>query len=408
MANRTIFILLFIVIFSVSIEAKNILKSISLESGKVALHFKKEIRGKDFRATAAKSKAVTKYVFDFKNCYLGGGAKSLYNLKGSLKSIRVAQYKKDTVRVVIDSKKSYNVKYYQKNSPTFYITVPKGVSLIKKSSNKKSRESVKKSNLKSSPKELFNYVNGDEGSSSASSEKYSVNLKHNYTIMVDAGHGGKDSGTCWGSEKEKKIVLAIAKRVYRKLRTLGFKVKMTRTRDHYITLNGRIKRANRDNADLFISIHANAVSDKSRVNVARGVETYFLQNTRNARAKRVAAKENAAMLKSMDSTTKAVLINTVFTGPKIQLSHRLGLDVQKEILKSLRARYKGVKDGGVRGAPFYVLVGAEMPAILVEVGYLSNPKERDMLRSAKYQNRLAEGIVRGVINYLKNREREME
>ena len=133
-----------------------------------------------------------------------------------------------------------------------------------------------------------------------------------------------------------------------------------------------------------------------------------MQTTRNARAKRVAAKENREILKGKDSATKRVLLNAVFTGPKIALSNRLAIDVQKHMLANLRAHFRGVKDGGVRGAPFYVLVGAEMPAILIEVGYLSNPKERAKLYSPLYQQLQAKGIVEGIVSYLKIREREME
>jgi N-acetylmuramoyl-L-alanine amidase len=183
---------------------------------------------------------------------------------------------------------------------------------------------------------------------------------------------------------------------------------MTRYKDYHVSLRGRIKKANKAKADLFVSIHANSTPNKSRVYKAYGLETYFLQTTRNARAKRVAAKENADLLKSMDSTTKQVLLNTVFTGPKIQLSNRLAIDVHRAVLNSLRAKYKGVKDNGVRGAPFYVLVGAEMPAILIEVGYLSNPKERKRLYNRDYQERIAKGIVEGIVNYLRIRERELE
>ena len=263
---------------------------------------------------------------------------------------------------------------------------------------------------KTSPKELFSFVSKESVGNAAKiiETPYSANLKHRYTIMVDAGHGGKDSGTYWHGYKEKNLVLSIAKKVVNRLKNLGFNVKMTRHDDRFISLGGRIRKANRAKADLFISIHANSISNKKRVNIAKGIETYFLQTTRNARAKRVAAKENREILKGKDSATKRVLLNAVFTGPKIALSNRLAIDVQKHMLANLRAHFRGVKDGGVRGAPFYVLVGAEMPAILIEVGYLSNPKERAKLYSPLYQQLQAKGIVEGIVSYLKIREREME
>ena len=398
MVSRFFLTLTFFFIFNSTLNAKNILERVVIRGDTLALEFKDTLKKNDFKASAIKKKGLTKYFFDFKNCYLNRRVKSFLHLKGNVKSIRFGQYKKSIVRVVIDSKKSYKVKYYQKEKPVFFITLPNKVNIKNKIEAKNS-----------SPKELFSYVNDDSNSKIKLIETpYSANLKHNYTIMIDPGHGGKDSGTMWGGIKEKTVVLKIARRVYQKLRTFGFKVKMTRYKDYYVTLKGRIKKANKINADLFISIHANATSKKSRIKIAHGIETYFLQNTRNARAKRVAAKENAELLKSMDRTTKQVLLNTVFTGPKIQLSNRLGIDVQRAILSYLKTTYKGIKGNGVRGAPFYVLVGAEMPAILIEVGYLSNPKERKKLLDANYQDKIAAGIVRGIINYLKIREAELE
>jgi N-acetylmuramoyl-L-alanine amidase len=403
MVNRFFFVIFLIFISLNSIEAKNILKRAKIDNSTLALEFKKSLKKSDIRASAIKNSNKIKYVFDFKNCYLNRRVNSLLNLKGDVKSIRIAQFKKDTVRVVIDSKKEYKVRFYQKDRPIFYITLPSKVTIPQKKVNK----SVAKTK-KSSPKELFSYVDNISESVKLIQTPYSANLKHNYTIMIDPGHGGIKPGTMWAGYKEKTLVLQIAKRVYKKLKNLGFRVKMTRYRDSHISLRGRIEKANKADADVFVSIHANSIPNKSRINKAYGIETYYLQTTRNARAKRVAAKENADLLKSMDKTTKQVLLNTVFTGPKIQLSNRLAIDIQRGVLNSLKAKYRGIKDNGVRGAPFYVLVGAEMPAILIEVGYMSNPKERKRLFNPDYQERIANGIVKGIIRYLKNRERELE
>ncbi|HHB51648.1 MAG TPA: N-acetylmuramoyl-L-alanine amidase [Saprospiraceae bacterium] len=129
---------------------------------------------------------------------------------------------------------------------------------------------------------------------------------------------------------------------------------------------------------------------------------------RDKRAKRVAARENRQLLQGEDIATKRMFINVVFTGPKIELSKRLAIDVQRNIISSLRGSYDYIRDGGARGAPYYVLVGAQMPAVLVETGYLSNPKERKRLLDPNYQDKLAVGIVNGIISYLKNRERELD
>jgi N-acetylmuramoyl-L-alanine amidase len=414
MVSKFIFLIAIFVASITTLEAANLLKRVSVDGSTLALEFKESLKNGSFKASAIKKKGITKYFFDFKDCYLDRKVKRVLKLKGNVKSVRVGQYKKSIVRVVIDSKKSYKVNYHQKDKPIFYISLPTKSSVIVKKSTKKSvkkniKKSTKKSSNKSSAKELFSFVNNDIDTSIKLVETpYSANLKHSYTIMLDPGHGGKKPGTMWAGLKEKDLVLQISKRVYRRLKNLGFKVKMTRYRDKHISLRNRIKKANKAKADLFVSIHANSTPNKNRIYKAYGVETYFLQTTRNAKAKRVAAKENADLLKSMDSTTKQVLLNTVFTGSKIQLSNRLAIDVQREILGSLKSAYKGIKGNGVRGAPFYVLVGAQMPAILVEVGYMSNPKERKRLYIANYQERIAIGIVKGIINYLKIRERELE
>ena len=406
MVNRFFFVIAVFITLIDIVEASNVLKSVKVKNSKLMLEFSKSLKKGQVKASAIKSRTLTRYIFDFKGVKLGKNAKKILKLRGDVKSVRVAQNRASIVRVVIDSKKPYAIRYHQKSKPVFYIELPNSKLIY---SHKKVDKSSSIPN-KTSVKKLFSYVSKEPVGSSSKviDTSYSTNLKNRYTIMVDAGHGGKDSGTYWHGYKEKELVLSIAKKLVKRLKNLGFNVKMTRYNDRFISLGGRIRKANRANADLFVSIHANSVSNKKRVNIARGIETYFLQTTRNARAKRVAAKENREILKGKDSATKRVLLNAVFTGPKIALSNRLAIDVQRNMLANLRANFKGVKDGGVRGAPFYVLVGAEMPAILVEVGYLSNPKERARLYTPKYQQLQAKGIADGIVRYLKNREREME
>ena len=402
MASRLLFLILSSLLFVELSSASNILKGIEVKNSILMLKFNTSIKRSDFKASAIKGKSLSRYFFDFKNTKLGKGVKRKIYLSGDVKSVRVAQNRKNVVRVVIDSKKPYKIRYFQKDKPIFHIVLPKA----------KVVKSAKKETKKEPVKDLFALVDTKSQSKKTKAKiiktEYSANLKHSYKIMLDAGHGGHDPGTTWHGYKEKVLVLQIAKRVYRRLKALGFRVTLTRNSDRFIRLSRRTRKANRAKADLFVSIHANSVSNKRRAKVAKGIETYFLQTTRNARAKRVAAKENAEILRGKDSATKKVLLNAVFTGPKIALSNRLAIDVQRGMLSNLRARYRGVRDNGVRGAPFYVLVGAEMPAILIEVGYLSNPTERKRLFSPKYQELQAKGIVEGIVRYLKNRERELE
>jgi len=188
---------------------------------------------------------------------------------------------------------------------------------------------------------------------------------------------------------------------------MGIRVVMTRQSDHFVRLRNRTRYANRKHGDVFVSIHANAVG-KHQKRSRHGVETFFLQTTRSDRAKRVAARENSVVLKRSDRLSKNVILNAVMTGPKIVLSNKLAIDVQRHILGNLRKKYRNVVDGGVRPAPFWVLVGAEMPAVLIETGYISNPMERKRLFSSRYQDLMARGIAEGIANYLRNREKEFE
>lgn len=231
--------------------------------------------------------------------------------------------------------------------------------------------------------------------------------RSNHVIVLDAGHGGHDSGALCAGKMEKDLVLEITKKLYKEFKSEGYKVYLTRGSDTFLKLGQRTRMADHKDAKVFISIHANAIADKSRFNEVEGVETYFLQKTRDARSQRIAARENASVLQGTDKLSKDVIIDSVLNGPKIIQSHKLAIDVQKNIMTNLNSEYKGVKDGGVRPAPFYVLVGASRPSILVEVGYLTNPKERARLFTSGYQKEIVEGIVSGVNRYLDNRKKEV-
>ncbi len=227
-------------------------------------------------------------------------------------------------------------------------------------------------------------------------------------IVIDAGHGGHDSGAVGAAGiYEKTVVLQIAKRAAKKFKAMGYKVHLTRRSDRFINLSGRTRIADRKDAKVFISIHANAIGDKSRYSQVQGIETYYLQKTRDAKSQRIAALENAAVLQGTDTLSKNVIIDSVLNGPKIIESNKLAIDVQRQMVKHVKNGYSDAKDGGVRPAPFYVLVGASRPSILIEVGYITNPKERKRLLSSDYQERIAKGIVAGATNYIDNRKREL-
>jgi N-acetylmuramoyl-L-alanine amidase len=226
-------------------------------------------------------------------------------------------------------------------------------------------------------------------------------------VVIDAGHGGHDCGAQCGGKQEKEVVLQLVQKLYKEFKREGYRVYLTRGSDRFLTLGERTRIADKKDGDVFISIHANAIANKSRFEVVEGIETYFLQKTRDAKSQRIAARENASVLQGTDALSKNVIIDSVLNGPKIVESNKLAIDVQRNIMKRVKSKYRDAKDGGVRPAPFYVLVGASRPSILVEIGYITNSKERARLFTSDYQERIAEGIVEGVNRYLDNREREL-
>lgn len=218
-------------------------------------------------------------------------------------------------------------------------------------------------------------------------------------IVLDAGHGGKDAGAVGPYKRyEKHVTLAIAKFVRENLKEKGFKVYMTRATDKFISLRYRTKYANTKNADIFVSIHANSTIKKN-ASKARGIETYFLSPAKSDKAKRVAAIENQEDMDSMSYNSKNILL-TLLNRSKIIASQKMAIDIQKHMLYDLRKMYGNqIIDGGVREAPFWVLVGAQMPSVLVEVGYISHPEESKLLYSKQYQRKIAKGISEGIIAY---------
>ena len=226
-------------------------------------------------------------------------------------------------------------------------------------------------------------------------------------IVIDAGHGGHDTGATADGKYEKELVLKIAQRTANKFKEMGYRVYLTRADDRFIKLSGRTKIADKLDAKVFISIHANAIANKSRFQVVEGIETYYLQKTRDGRSQRIAKRENDAVLQGADSLSKDVIIDSVLSGPKLIESNKLAIDVQNSLMKEVKTLYPNTKNGGARPAPFYVLVGASRPSILVEVGYITNDKERAKLFTDAYQKKIVEGIAAGATRYIDNRKREL-
>ncbi|MFP6221356.1 N-acetylmuramoyl-L-alanine amidase [Helicobacter pylori] len=222
--------------------------------------------------------------------------------------------------------------------------------------------------------------------------------KKHKKIVLDAGHGGKDCGAMSANLMcEKDIVLEVVKFLHKELKKRGYSVLLTRDKDIYIDLVARTELANRKSADLFISVHANSIPKHSTSN-AHGIETYFLSTARSERARKVAEQENKDDVNLMDYFSKSLLLNSLNT-QRLIVSNKLAIDVQYGMLQSIRKNYPDVVDGGVREGPFWVLAGALMPSILIEIGYNSHAIESKRIQSKPYQKNLAKGIADGIDSF---------
>ncbi len=313
---------------------------------------------KNYKIFNLNTKKLYKKVIDIKHAILP--QKYIFKKIGDL-NLKIAQFNKNTVRIVYYSKKP--IKLFitkQKKYITFRLNNKKTISLIKDTKKTLSLFTKKK------------------------------------IIVIDPGHGGKDSGGIGiGGRKEKIAVLQIAKYAAYYLKKAGYIVYLTRTKDIFRPLQYRTHFANEKHADLFISIHCNIAPN--HIKSPHGIETYFLSPTRSQRAIRVAKLENKE-IKGLNYLDQRVILGFL-NKDRIISSNKFAIDIQSNILKDLRKHYKNVVDGGVRPAPFWVLVGTQMPAILIETGFLTNPMEAKRLFDPYYQKLLAKGIVDGINSY---------
>jgi N-acetylmuramoyl-L-alanine amidase len=214
-------------------------------------------------------------------------------------------------------------------------------------------------------------------------------------IVIDAGHGGHDTGTI-GADGilEKDVVLDVALRVGKLLHDrLGSEIIYTRSDDTFIPLETRTAIANKAQADLFLSIHANSSPDAS----ARGVETYYLNFTSSPDALETAARENAVSDQSIHQLSD--LVKKIALKDKIEESREFAGDVQQGLYGGLQKGNAGLKDRGVTKAPFVVLIGANMPSILAEISFVTNEKDARQLEEPEYRERVAESLYKGVAKY---------
>src|SRR5580698_6751908 len=218
-------------------------------------------------------------------------------------------------------------------------------------------------------------------------------------IVIDAGHGGHDTGTIGPTGlMEKDLCLDVALRLGKIIqqRLPGADVIYTRSDDTFIPLEERTHIANEAKADLFISIHANSSHDHQ----ARGIETYYLNLKGSPDAMEVASRENATANESIHDLDD--IVKKIARSEKIDESREFASDIQDSLSKRIQKQYKPVKDRGVRKAPFVVLIGADMPSILTEISFLSNPADEQLLKKPEHRQRVAEGLYQGVADYLQS------
>jgi N-acetylmuramoyl-L-alanine amidase len=359
-------VILFIILFcSTTLFAGNNFVKSKISKGELNLYFSSDI-DKVTYFSLPDSDGITKYVYDIHGGVLPSGKGISKHSFRNIESFRMGQNSPTKLRVIIRSKQKFAENHYYVGNR---LTIP----LIHDGKVKSNRKKIVKSSRKA------------------------------YTVVIDAGHGGKDNGaSCCKVKTEKKVTFSVSTKLKKRLEDKGFKVYMTRSDDSFVRLPSRTEFANKKKADIFVSIHANAAPKESLNGVFKGIEVYYLSPAKTERAKEAAAKENAVMFEGKDFYTTNEYLSLI-SREKIVESHKLGLDVSKMMLSNVRNSFGKVSDGGVKPANFWVLVGAQMPAVLVETGYITHPKEGDNLMNDYYKSLLAKGIAEGVERYLKNK-----
>jgi N-acetylmuramoyl-L-alanine amidase len=315
---------------------------------------------------------------------------------GLLKRARVAQYDQDTVRVVLDIESIDSYRIFSLEDP-FRIVVDVSGEPVKTAAATDEKEDRKKklADLRETAKKRPKVPRGPartKPDAASLARQLGLGVKR---VIIDPGHGGKDHGaTGVNGTREKDLTLKVARMLAEKIeKQLGLDVVLTRNKDVFLPLEERTALANTHGADLFISIHANA----HRSAGVHGIETYFLNLATDAEAMRVAARENATTQKNMSDLQ--VILSDLMLNSKISESADLCGRVHQSMVGGVSKKYKNIRDLGVKQAPFYVLIGANMPSVLIEMGFISNAAEEKRLNNPAYMNTLTDGIVRGVQRY---------
>jgi N-acetylmuramoyl-L-alanine amidase len=336
--------------------------------------------------------------FDLKNCRLSASypyekQNEIRIAAGNLQRIRIGKWQNQTVRVVFDFDRigKYN---------RFYLTSPFRIVFdIYRQTEFISHAQQQAREAERSPANEAGPPGGcQSGGPGAPSIARQLGLGV-HRIVIDPGHGGKDPGTINRllGMKEKDITLDIGKRLNAILNEhKDLEIILTRPRDEYVPLEERAAIANSNQGDIFVSIHTNSAPRRE----ARGVESYYLNVTADPWAMQVAAQENAMSRKSM--AEMRTILDQIMQNSKISESRALSQSIQESMIANLKRRYDDINDLGVKKAPFYVLLGAEMPSALVEVSFLSNREEALRLNSPEYRQSVAAGLYLGIINFIQS------
>lgn len=354
---------------------------------RIAVSIDKEAQFEAHRLPAGNGLPPRLYI-DIRNVKLAPGVRDLSIGDGLLKTARIAQYRADTVRVVLDLESIKDYKIFTFSDPYRIIIDVKG--------ERREELTRPKEPVIQNPPAVSSVVKETgiaEEKPKAAPKGTPAKIRR---IVIDAGHGGHDPGAVGArGTREKDVVLQIALKLARKLREdLGLDVVLTRSTDVFLELQERTAIANQVGADLFVSVHANAALNRA----SSGIETYYLNLAKTEKAAQLAAKENGTSLEKV-SLLQAVLFD-LMANYKINDSAHLAEEVQKALHRKVNGHFSSTRNLGVKQGPFYVLVGATMPSILVETAFLSNEREEERLNDPSYQDDAAEGIAEGVRQYI--------
>ena len=328
-----------------------------------------------------------------------------------LKGLRLSQLDKENTRLVVDLNESNNLKIgvwseghklfvelSNKKTPDVKVASKSKIPFTKKIASKPKIPSTKAVNFDKKVK--HNKEPRKVAVKVSKKRSFPVVNKKLPLIVIDAGHGGNDLGAKgYRGIQEKNVNLAIALRLKDILTSrYKYRVILTRGDDTFIPLPGRGKIANDNNADVFVSVHANAAPRRA----AHGIETYYLGQGHSEEAKATAARENGKLVKSVkDDETQEILASMIST-TKINQSSRLAGNIQNQLYQSMRKKYSGVKNLGVKEGPFFVLHDTNMASVLVEVGFVTNSREESRLKQSSYLDRLASSIAKGVSKFVQD------